>query len=133
MTVLPDIKYKRISAAMPSAIMLAWLSVVAIPCAMTPVSEAPGRVEASGPDSDDDCAGVNLLQSMVGPDCCSQLNSLVNVDAPKLPKVAMFILVPPNPVSIAPAIVNVLMIDPGHLPANDPFPPVYLATRRLRI
>ncbi len=133
MTVLSDIKNRRISAAMLSVIVVAWLSVVAIPCAMTAVSEAPVRVEASGPVLDYDCPGVIPLQSTVDSDCCCLLNATVDVDAPKLPKVDMLILVPANPVFIDPAIVNVLMIDHGHPPANDPFPPVYLATQRLRI
>lgn len=77
--------------------------------------------------------GINYKRIMLDSDCCCLLTALVNVDAPKLPKVAMLVLVPANPVFIDPAIVNVLMIDSGYAPAVDPFPPVYLATRRLRI
>ena len=133
MTILSGISYKRISATMLSVIVLAWLILAAIPCAKTAISEAPGRVAASGPTLEDACPGVKPLQSAVDSDCCCLLNALVNVDAPKLPKVAMLVPVPANPVFIDPLLVNVLMIDPGHAQADDPFPPVYLTTRRLRI
>ena len=133
MTVLSAIKHKRISAAMLSVVVFAWLSVIATPCAMTAVSEVLGRVELSCLDFADSCPGVNPAQSIANSDCCCLLTALVRVDAPKLPKVAMLIVVPAHLAVIDPAIVSVPKLEPGRLSADKSFPPVYLATQRLRI
>lgn len=123
--------------------LIAWVGVVITPCAMAWVSSAEyveqasadrAHMHSSAASAHEHCPQDSRDTPMLEGDCCCELTLIAAPDAPDLTPhltaVAAVIDVRAGELQLASALHRVVQSPPLH---HERSPPVYFATRRLRI
>lgn len=136
MTLLANIRRKRCSASILSAVLLAWVGVLAAPCAMALLSDAPTTPSANVATLaavHADCSHSIPDRLMSRPDCCCDLTEILPIKTPEVQK-PFSVLISPIEAKVNLAIVtNLAIVDRKSILFHGRPQPVYLATQRLRI
>ena len=118
---------------MLGALIVAWLGIVATPCAMAWDVSALDQSDEVLVEVHEDCPGAKNDVAMKADECCCEVSAIIKPETSQFAKTIVLALIPITiPFDFKPRVVAYPFDERGIL-LHETSPPVYLATQRFRI
>ncbi len=133
MNVLHAIRQKRRSTPVLGALIVAWLGIVAAPCAMAWNVSAIDQSDGVLVETHEDCPSAKDEAAMTADECCCEVSAIIKPETSQFTKTIVLAVIPITiPFDFKPRVVAYPFDERGIL-LHETSPPVYLATQRFRI
>ena len=133
MNVLHAIRQKRRSAPVLSALVVAWLGIVAAPCAMAWNVSALDQTNEVLVETHEDCPSATDVAGMTADECCCEVSEIIKPETSQFAKTIVLVAIPITiPFDFKPRVASQFFDESNRL-LHETSPPVYLATQRFRI
>jgi hypothetical protein len=133
LNVLHAIRQKRRSGPVLGALVVAWLGIVAAPCAMAWNVSAIGQTDEVLVETHEDCPSAKDDNAMTADECCCEVSAVIKPETSQFAKTIVLVAIPITiPFDFKPRVVA-QSFDALGIPLHETSPPVYLTTQRFRI
>ena len=133
MNVLHAIRQKRRSAPVLGALVVAWLGIVAAPCAMAWNVSAIDQTDEVLVETHEDCPSAKDDAAMTADECCCEISAIIKPETSQFAKSMVLVAIPITiPFDFKPRVVPQAAGE-SEILLHETSPPVYLTTQRFRI
>ena len=133
MSLFATLRQQRRTAPLLGVVVMALLSIAAIPCTMASSGEIPAAEAAHVVSSDTPCPHATSTKPMSEADCCCDPGTALNIKKQELPKPGNQLTLAVSLYLLAPLIVEHSPVRPHIILASATSQPIYLSTQRLRL
>ena len=130
MNLIATLRLRRQAVPLLAIVMVAFLGLVSMPCAMASSFDLPSAEAALAAPAAEPCPHSDSTQPMSPADCCCDLDAASNVAKPDLPKTGPQLV---DQYLLAPLVLEQHRVGLHPVSLSTTLPPVYLSTQRLRL
>lgn len=133
MNLFATFRQRRQAVPLLSTVVVAFLGLVLMPCAMAATFDLPAADAALAVPPAEHCRHSSLAEPINQVDCCCDLDAASGVAKLELPKINPQLVFAVDQYLITPLVVEQLRVDLDAASLSGTSPPVYLRTQRLRL
>lgn len=133
MNLIATLRLRRQAVPLLAIVMVAFLGLVSMPCAMASSFDLPSAEAALAAPAAEPCPHSDSTQPMSPADCCCDLDAASNVAKPDLPKTGPQLVFTVDQYLLAPLVLEQHVVGLNPVSVSATSLPVYLSTQRLRL
>ena len=133
MNLIATLRQRRQAVPLLGIVMVAFLGLVSMPCAMASSFDLPSAEAALTADSAEHCPHSGSTQPKSQAERCCDLDAASNVAKPDSPRTGPQLIFAVDQYLLAPLVLEQHMVGLHSVSLSATSPPVYLSTQRLRL
>ncbi|HNP37862.1 MAG TPA: hypothetical protein PKK10_18625 [Woeseiaceae bacterium] len=133
MNLIATLRQRRQAVPLLGIVMVAFLGLVSMPCAIASSFDLPSAEAALAAPSAEHCPNSDSTRPMSPADCCCDLDAASNAAEPDSPKTAPQLVYAVDQYLLAPLVLEQHVVGLNPVSVSATSLPVYLSTQRLRL